>query len=116
DNKNNDLIIGDIYTGGSFAASGTTALVGENGSGVSTVTYKENYSDSLTTPPNKTQGEEAALDLKKDPFNSNKTPWETKAEAQRSTTTRKDNDGFKYIDVAWDLDNKGSLGTWKDGG
>src|SRR5436190_4479702 len=113
---NRDEIIGDIYSGGSFSASGTTSLVGENGTGVSSVTYKDSFSSSIANNPNSQQGTEPALDLKKDGGNFNKTPWETKAETQRTTTDRKDVDGFKYIDVRWDLDNKGVPGSWVDGG
>ena len=120
--SNNDVIIGDIYSGGGFSASGTTALIGENGTGVSTVTYKDTFSSSIANTPNSIQGTEPALDLKKDPGNFNKTPWETKAAAQRTTSTttttnrRDPSDGFTYIDVAWDLANKGTTGTWVAGG
>jgi hypothetical protein len=118
---NNDIIIGDIYSGGSFSASGSTSLIGENGTGVSTVTYKDNYNSSIGTPPNNAQGTEAALDLKKDP-STGVSPWEAKAIAERTMspstpTNRQDpSDGFTYVDVAWDLANKGSSGSWVDGG
>jgi hypothetical protein len=118
---NSDVIMGDIYSGGSFSASGTTQLLGPDGTGVSTVTYKDNFNSSITTPPNSAQGTEPALDLKKDAANSNKTPWETKAFDSRTTsptttTNRRASDGFTYIDVAYDLDTKGAGGTWRDGG
>jgi hypothetical protein len=117
EDKNNDVIIGDIYSGGSFKASGTTSLIGESGSGVSTVTYKGDFSSSIKNAPNSTQGEEEALDLKKDKV-SHKTPWEQKAYDLRDSTTRRGSDGVAYIDVKNDLDTKGHNGTmtWKDGG
>jgi hypothetical protein len=117
----NDIIVGDIYSGGSVTLGGTTELIGSNGTGVSTVTYADNFNSSISTPPNSAQGTEAALDLKQDPT-TGVTPWESKAAAQRTTsasttTNRRDpSDGFTYIDVAWDLANKGSSGTWVDGG
>ncbi|HVE41800.1 MAG TPA: hypothetical protein VNM14_18045 [Planctomycetota bacterium] len=121
---NNDVIMGDIYSGGGFSASGTTSLLGPDGTGVSTVTYKDTFSSSISTPPNSAQGTEPALDLKKDAANFNKTPWETKAANNRTTaptttTNRRDpSDGFTYIDVKNDLDTKGAGGpfTWADGG
>jgi hypothetical protein len=119
----NDTIIGDVYSGGSFSAGGSATMMGENAIAgtVSTVTYKDGFSSSIANNPNSSQGTEPALDMKKDPANGNRTPWETKAEAQRvnsatTTTNRRDADGITYIDVAWDLENKGKAGNWTDGG
>ncbi len=120
--SNNDVIMGDIYSGGGFSASGTTSLLGPDGTGVSTVTYKDSFTSSISNAPNSIQGTEPALDLKKDPANQNKTPWETKAYNNRTTaptttTNRRDpSDGVTYIDVADDLLKKGSKGPWADGG
>lgn len=110
----NDQVTGDMYSGRNFSATGSTVLQGDGGPlTTSTITYANANSSTISGPTYK-QGTQDPLNLMNKDASGNPvpTPWETKAAAQRSTANRTDADGVKYIDVAYDLETKGSAGNW----
>jgi hypothetical protein len=110
---NNDAIQGDVYVNGNFNASGTTTIVGETGSGEATITNSGSYSESISNNPNHVTGTQPGLTITKD--GAGKSIWETKAEQFRTPGARTDSDGVSYIDVKYDLNARGTGGTWGSG-
>ncbi|HLF94745.1 MAG TPA: hypothetical protein VJB14_14870, partial [Planctomycetota bacterium] len=108
-----DRIVGDMYSGGSIAATGTAQLVGESGSGNNTVTYAGANSSTVTGPVY-TPGTQPALSLPRNV--ANQTIWEEKALGLRSDSDRRGADGVAFFDVAYDLSAASGLGatsgTW----
>jgi hypothetical protein len=107
----NDMVNGDIYTGGNMNATSGAQLSGVGGVGVSNVMYSGNNSSSAGNTA-ATQGTQSALDLQKNA--QGQTIWEQTAQSLR-TGTRQDANGVTYIDVAYDMSKMGANGRWVDG-
>jgi hypothetical protein len=101
----NDQVVGDVYSGGNFSATGTASM---NGNIVSAGTHTTSNTTNTTFQDGTT---EASLTL---PRNSTgQTSWETTAASLR-TGTRQDANGVTYIDVAYDMQTMGQYGSWVD--
>jgi hypothetical protein len=107
----NDMVQGDIYSGGNVNATSGALLTGDLGSGTSNVMYAGTNSSTATNTV-ATQGAQTPLDLQKN--SSGQTIWEQTAQSLR-TGTRQDANGTTYIDVAYDMATMGQKGSWVDG-
>ncbi len=112
-----DLVRGDIYTGGNFQGKGTSEFQNETGGPNPTIMFKDT---NLGGPggPNYQQGTQADLLIPRDLL-TGKTTYQALAEKYRKTGTNgtlREENGVKYFDVAWDLQNMGGTSGGKNNG
>ncbi len=108
-----DRIVGDMYSGGDVAITGTAQLVGESGSGNNKVTFAGGNSSDVTGPEYVRDNQDPLSILRNV---SGQTTWEENAFALRNDSDRRGSDGVAFFDVAYDLTaaaGRGAAsGTW----